>query len=109
MKVLGLCIMLILPAADCWAESGTAESPTQEPSFYDHYLNLQHMQERFNQKTLDEQARLQPQMRRAEREACQQLRKEQQERASQEYYRRQGGNQFVAFALDFERYCEKLR
>ena len=109
MKIIIFCLLLALHVAVSWAQSEPADPPANEPSFYDYYLNLQQMQERLAARSLDEQARLEPRMRRAELEACRQLRKEREERVNQEDYRRQGGNQFVAFAQDFERYCERLR
>ena len=114
MRILGLCAFLILPTAMSWAQSektqtSKTENAVEEPTFQDHSENLRHMQERMSQLSLDEQARLQPQMERAEREACRQVSKERQERKSGRDYRREGGYQFEAFALDFERYCERFR
>ncbi|HEY5626973.1 MAG TPA: hypothetical protein VIR79_03430 [Nitrospira sp.] len=114
MRILGLCAVLILPTAMSWAQSekaepSKAEKAIEEPTFQDHYENLRHMQERMSQLSLDEQARFQPRMERAEREACRQLNKEKQERRSGRDYRREGGYQLEAFALDFDRYCERFR
>jgi len=52
---------------------------------------------------------LQPQIQRAEREACQRLRRERLDGVPNEEYRQQGGDQFVAFAGDFERYCQTIQ
>ena len=113
---LGICLCLALVPDWCWGQadsqnaqdSGNAAG-AQEPTFYDYYVNLQEMQERFAQRSLDEQNRLQPQMRKAERRACQQLRKEREEGARSSDYRSQGGDQFVAFSQQFERYCQTIQ
>lgn len=81
----------------------------QEPKLYDHYVALQEMQQTLFQRSFDDQARLQPQIQRAERQACERLRQERQERVPKEEYRRQGGSQFAAFVQQFEPYCETLR
>lgn len=116
MKTIGLTLLLIFSVTPCWAESeSNKEQPepekaqAQEPNLYDHYLALQQMQQTLASRSLDDQARLQPQVRRAELRACQKLRKEREERVSNDDYRRQGGDQFVAFTEQFERYCETLQ
>jgi hypothetical protein len=102
-----LVLSLILSATTGSAES---EQPTtQEPRLYDHYIALQQMQQTFFQRSPEDQARLQPQMHRAERQACQRLTQERQERVPHEDYRRQGGDQFVAFVEQFEQYCQTLQ
>ena len=107
MKTLVLFLSLIFVAVTGPAES---EQPTmEEPRLYDHYIALQKMQQTFFQRSPEDQARLQPQMQRAERQACQRLRQEHQERVSNEDYRRQGGDQFLAFVEQFEQYCQTLR
>ena len=103
--------MLVL-ALTFVAATGAAESekPVQEePRLFDHYVALQQMHERFFQRSPEDQARLQPQLRRAERQACQRLERERQERVPAEEYRNQGGNEFVAFVEQFEQYCQTLR
>jgi hypothetical protein len=110
MKTLGLCLLLILPVL-CWAESDPEklEGQEPEPTLYDHFLSLRRMQESLAGRSLEDQARLQPQIQRAERQACQRLRKERLERVPKEQYRRQGGDQFLVFAQQFEQYCETLQ
>jgi hypothetical protein len=108
---LGVCLWFVLAATWCGAEaeSQNAQEPgteAQEPNFYDHYMDLQDMQGRLAQRSLDEQTRLQPQVRKAERRACQQLKKEREQGLRSTDYRRQGGDQFVAFSEQFERYCQ---
>ena len=99
-----LVLSLILSATTVLADS---EQPTAEkPRLYDHYIALQEMQRMFFQRPPEEQARLQPQMQRAEHRACQRLEQERQERVSSEDYRRQGGNEFLAFVEQFEQYCQ---
>jgi len=60
-------------------------------------------------RSLEEQARLQPQIHRAEQQACKRVRKERQERVPKEEYRQQGGDQVLVFALQLEQYCETIR
>jgi hypothetical protein len=109
MKKFGLCLALVLSSALCLAETQPApEAPNDEPKLYDHYLTMQQMQMKLGQRSLDEQQRLQPQMRRAELAACQRLKKDREEGVSAEVYREQGGAQFYAFTQDFERYCQTL-
>ena len=104
MKTLVLFLPLILVATTVSAES---EQPTvEEPQLYDHYVALQQMQRTFFHRSPEDQARLQPQMQRAEHRACQRLEQERQERVSSEDYRRQGGNEFLAFVEQFEQYCQ---
>lgn len=102
-------------AADHPAEAQTPESKPQqsetqdyttEPNLYDHYVSLKRMQERLAGRSLDEQARLQPQIQRAQRMACERLRKDRQERVSREDYRRQGGDEFLVFSLELEQWCQ---
>lgn len=107
MKIVGLCLWLVLSAAVGLAE--TEPPASQEPKLYDHYVSLKRMQESLAGRSLEEQARMQPQIQRAEQQACQRLRKERQERVPKEEYRQQGGDQFLVFAQQFEQYCETLR
>ena len=109
MKILGLCLVLILPATMCWAESEPEKPQVQEPSLYDHYQSLKHMEESLGRMTVDEQARVQPQVQRAQRQACEKLRKERQEGVPREDYRRQGGDEFLVFAWQLEFYCQTNR
>jgi hypothetical protein len=112
MKKSLLRMVMLLVAVTFVAATGSADSepPVQEePRLVDHYVALQQMQERFFQRSPEDQARLQPQLRRAERQACQRLEQERQERVPTEEYRRQGGNEFVAFVEQFEQYCQTLR
>lgn len=67
------------------------------------------MQESLAGRSLEEQARLQPQINRAERRACEQVRRERQEGVPKENYRREGGDQFLVFAQQLEQYCQALR
>jgi hypothetical protein len=92
------------------AVSAESEQPiAEQPRLYDHYMALQQMQRSFFQRSPEDQARLQPQMHGAERRACQRLRRERQERVPPDDYRRQGGDQFVAFVEQFEQYCQTLQ
>jgi len=115
MKKFVLLVLLLCPVAAYSAETEpppaeTEASPTQteEPKLYDHYLFLKQMQESMAGRSLEEQARLQPQIHRAEQKACERVRKERQKRVPKEEYRQQGGDQFLVFAQQLEQYCETL-
>ncbi|MBX3303495.1 MAG: hypothetical protein KF693_14870 [Nitrospira sp.] len=102
-----LLVLVLCPAALYAAEVETP-SAQQEPRLYDHYLALKRMQEGLAGRSLEEQARLQPQIERAERLACEQVQRERQEQVPKEDYRRQGGDQFLVFAQQLEQYCQTL-
>lgn len=103
-----LLVLLLFPVTGYSAE--TEAPPAQkEPRLYDHYLTLKRMQESMAGRSLDEQARLQPQIDRAERRACEQVRRERQAGVPKEDYRRQGGDQFLVFAQQLEQYCLSIR
>jgi hypothetical protein len=108
-KKFALFVLLMFPLAVYSAETAPPPTKTEEPKLYDHYLSLNRMQESLAGRSLEELGRVQPQIQRAERQACQRLRYERQEGVPDEEYRRQGGYQFLAFAQQFERYCETLR
>jgi hypothetical protein len=109
MKTIVLCLFLVLPAALCWAEPDAEDHKLEEPTLYDHYHALKRIQESLASRTLAEQERLQPQIQRAERRACDRLRKERLERVPKENYRRQGGDEFLVFAQQLEQYCQTLK
>src|SRR5262245_36742259 len=112
MKVFALCLCVVLPVAVCLAETEKIETPTtriQEPTLYDHMLGMRQTQEQFSRRSPEQQERLQPQIRRAELQACQRLKQDRQEGVREEDYFRQGGIDFVANVQQFERYCETLR
>jgi hypothetical protein len=117
MKKFALLILLLCPVAVYSAENGPPSTQTppppqtqvEEPKLYDHYLFLHQMQENLAGRSLEELGRMQLQIQRAERQACQRLRLERQEGVSEDEYRQQGGYQFLAFAQQFERYCETNR
>ncbi len=108
MRKMLLLVLLLSPVAVYSAETETPPAQ-KEPRLYDHYLALKRMQESMAGRSLDEQARLQPQIKRAERQACEQVRRERQERVPKEDYRRQGGDQFLIFAQQLEQYCLTIR
>ncbi len=99
---------LLCPVA-LYAAEAERPSPHQGPRLYDHYLALKQMQESLAGRSLEEQARLQPQINRAEQNACEQVRREREERVPKEEYRRQGGDQFLVFAQQLEQYCQTPR
>ena len=109
MKTFVLCFCLIFPVAICMAETETPTTKTQEPNLYDHMLGMRQTQEQLLRRSPEEQERLQPQVRRAEIQACQRLRQDRQEGVQEDEYRRQGGDAFVGYVLQFEQYCERLR
>lgn len=98
-------LALLLCPAVLYAAEVETPSTQQEPRLYDHYLALKQMQESLAGRSLEEQARLQPQINRAEQKACEQVRREREERVPKEDYRRQGGDQFLVFAQQLEQYC----
>jgi hypothetical protein len=109
MKKFVLLVLLMCPVAVYPAETEPPPTQTEEPKLYDHYLSLMRMQESLAGRSLEEQSRLQPQIQRAEQQACERLRKERQERVSEEEHRQQGGDQFLFFAQQFEQYCEAIQ
>ena len=109
MKQFVLLVLLMCPAAVYSAETEVPKTQAEEPKLRDHFVAMQETQKRLAQRSPEEQSRLQPQIRRAETQACQGLRQDRQEGVREDDYRRQGGNEFVAYVLQFERYCETLR
>jgi hypothetical protein len=109
MKKFVLLVLLMFPVVVYSAETGPPPTQTEEPKLYDHYRSLMRMQESLAGRSLEEQTRLQPQIQRAEQQACERLRKERQERVSIEEYRQQGGDQFLFFAQQFEQYCQTIK
>jgi hypothetical protein len=109
MKQFVLIVLLMCPAAVYSAETEVPKTQAEEPKLRDHFMAMQETQMRLAQRSLEEQAQLQPQIRKAELQACQRLRQDRQEGVREEDYRRQGGDQLVATVLQFERYCETLR
>jgi hypothetical protein len=104
-------ILLVLVLCPGVGYSAEPEQPAQaqEPKVYDHYLSLKQMQESLAGRSLEEQTRLQPHLQRVERQACDQLRRDRQERVSVEEYRRQGGDEFLIFIAQFEQHCQAQR
>ena len=109
MKQFVLLVFLMCPVAVYSAETGPPPTQTEEPKLYEHFVGMRQTQERLSQRPPEEQERLQPQIRRAELQACQRLRQDRQEGVREDEYSRQGGDEFVAYVLQFERYCETLR
>jgi hypothetical protein len=103
-----LLVLLLFPMA-AYATETEAPPSQNEPRLYDHYMALKRMQESMAGRSLDEQASLQPQIDRAERLACEQVRRERQEGVPKEEYRQQGGDQFLVFAQQLEQYCQTAR
>ena len=118
MKILILCACVLCPLMLYAAENGTpptsgegkaSEPPPDEPRLYDHYVSLKRMQEHLAGRSLEDQAKLQPQIQRAQRKACEQLQKDHRERISRDEYRREGGNEFLVFSLELEQWCQTGR
>jgi len=109
MRLLVFCGCLLFSAAAYAAEADKSPQVTQEPSLHDHYVSLKLMQERMAGRSLEEQAKLQPQIQRAQQKACQRLRKNHEERVSREEYRRQGGDEFLVFSWELEQWCAIAR
>lgn len=108
MHALLLLVILLCSVATSSAETDTPPGQ-KELRLYDHYVILQRMQETMAGHSLEEQARLQPQINRAERQACEQVRREREEGVPKEEYRQQGGDQFLVFAQQIEQYCQISR
>jgi len=102
-------IFFILSCGVVLAENQETGPQTREPELYDHFVAMQETQERLSKLSPEEQERLQSKIRESELRACQRLKKDRQEGVRDEDYRRQGGNEFAAYALQFEKYCETLR
>ena len=109
MNIWILCGCLLLPIISFAAESDSAPNPPEEPNLYDHYISLKRMQERLAGRSLDEQAKMQPQIQRAQQKACARLRQDHQELIRREEYHRQGGDEFVVFSLELEQWCQTSR
>lgn len=109
MKPFILCVSLIFPVAICLAQTESPTTQTREPELYDHFLAMRETQERLSQLSLEEKEKLQPKIRGAELKACQRLRQDRQEGVQDDDYRRQGGDVFIGYVLQFEKYCETLR
>jgi hypothetical protein len=109
MKMLVLCACLLCPITLYAAEADVPPAPPEEPKLYDHYVSLKRMQERLAGRPLEDQAKLQPQIQRAQRKACERLRKDHQERIPREDYRQQGGDEFLVFSLELEQWCQTGR
>ena len=103
-----LLVLVLCPGAGYSAEP-ELPTQTQEPRLYDHYRSLKQMQESLAGRPLEEQTRLQPHLQRAEQQACDRLRREQQELVPKEEYRRQGGDEFLIFVLQFEQHCQTVK
>ncbi|HKY56203.1 MAG TPA: hypothetical protein VJM08_17935 [Anaerolineales bacterium] len=108
MKIWILCGCLLFPMVSYAAED-VPPAAEQEPNLYDHYVALKRMQERLAGRSLEEQAKLQPQIERAQGKACARLRKDRQERVPREEYRQQGGDEFLVFSLELEQWCQTSR
>jgi hypothetical protein len=109
MKQLVLLVLLLCSTAVNSAETQPPKISAEEPTLRDHFVGMQQTQERLSQRSPEERSRLQPQIRRAELQACQRVRQERQEGVRDEDYYRQGGAELLANVLQFERYCETLR
>ena len=109
MRQFVLLVLLMCPAAVYSAETDVSKTQAEEPKLLDHFVGMQQTEKGLSKRSNEEQAQLQPQIRRAELQACQRLRQDRQEGVPEDEYRRQGGDDFVAYVLQFERYCETLR
>ena len=74
MKLWILCGCLLFAVAAYAAEADTSpQCHSQEPTLHDHYVAMKQMQERLAGRSLEEQAKLQPQIQRAQQKACARL------------------------------------
>jgi hypothetical protein len=107
MKIGILCGCLLFPVVSYAAEAYLSSPDVpEEPNLYDHYVAMKQMQQHLAGRSLEEQAKLQPQIDRAQRKACARLRKDHQERVPRTEYRRQGGDEFLVFSLELEQWCQ---
>jgi hypothetical protein len=109
MKAISLCFLMMFPVAVCLAETESPTTQTREPELYDHFVAMQQTEQRLSQLSPEEQERLQSKVRKEELRACQRLRQDRQEGVQDDDYRRQGGDIFIGYVLQFEKYCETLR
>ena len=109
MKLWILCGYFLCAVAAYGAEADTSPNVTPEPNLYDHYVSMKQMQEHLAGRSLEEQAKLQPQIQRAQQKACARLQKDHQERIPREEYRRQGGDEFLVFSWELEQWCAIAR
>lgn len=108
-KICTFCFLTLLPAAVCLGEATPSTSETRQPTLHDHLRAMEQSQERLMKLSPEDQARLQPQVRQAEREACEKLNQDREKGIGVAEYRAQGGEQFAAFVMQFEQYCKSLR
>jgi hypothetical protein len=101
MKVFVLCGVLSLSVGTYAGEPNTSPKVIEEPTLHDHYVAMKQMQQRLAGRSLDEQAKMQPQIQRAQQKACARLRRDE--------YRRQGGDEFLVFSLELEQWCQTSR
>ncbi len=109
MRTFALWFFLLFPVGICLAQIAPPTNQTREPELYDHFVAMQETQKGLSQLSLEEKERLQPKIRRAELQACQRLRQDRQEGVQDDDSRRQGGDAFIGYVLQFEKYCETLR
>src|SRR5687767_12574571 len=109
MKVFVLCAVLSLSLATYAAEPDTSPKVIEEPTLHDHYVAMKQMQQRLAGRSLEEQAKLQPQIERAQQTACARLRQDHRDGIRRDEYRRQGGDEFLVFSLELEQWCQTSR
>lgn len=107
MKVFVLCGVLSLSVGTYAAEP--SPKVIEEPTLHDHYVAMKQMQQRLAGRSLEEQAKLQPQIERAQRKACARLRQDHRDGIRSDEYRRQGGDEFLVFSLELEQWCQTSR
>ena len=96
-RALVLSLLMVLPA-----------TVRAESDMYGHYQELRQHQSALQRRSLEDQERLQSQMRQAEIRACAKLRQDQRQGIRLETYSRQGDAEFGAFVQQFDRYCDML-
>ena len=103
------CVLAFFSVTVCLAETSSPMSESRQPTLHDHLKAMEKSQERAKKLSAEDQTEIQPQIRRAELEACEKLNQDREKGLGTAEYRSQGGDQFAAFVMQFEQYCKSLQ
>ena len=73
-----------------------------------HFRELQQLQTEVLRRSPEDQQRVQPMLRQAEKRACGKLQEDQRKGVKPEAYYRQGGAELLAIIMQFSHYCETV-